>query len=69
MVREKTFSLWLYEEIIFMKLLQPIKRQILCREASTIEKSFKCTYDASAIDIFPFLHRDELCHLRNELND
>lgn len=52
-----------------MKLLQPIKRQILCREASTIEKSFKCTYDTSAIDIFPFLHRDELCHLRNELND
>lgn len=65
-LRKKTFSPWLYEEIRFMKLLQPIKRQILCSEGSTIEKSFKCAYDASAIDMFPSLNRDELCHLRIE---
>lgn len=66
-LRKKTFSPWLYEEIRFMKLLQPIKQKILFSEGATIEKSFKCAYDVSVIEAFPFLSRKELECFKNEI--
>ena len=55
-LKKKTFSPWLYEEIRFMKLLQPERKTILCSEGATIEKAFKCAYDVSSIEAFPYLN-------------
>lgn len=57
---KKTFSPWLYEEISFMKLLQPRRRVKLYSEAVDSKKTFRCEYDVSALASFPFLDKDGL---------
>lgn len=66
-LRKKTFSPWLYEEIGFMKLLQPERKTILCSEGAAIGKAFKCAYDVSALEAFPFLDCNYLAEVINEI--
>lgn len=54
---KKTFSPWLYEEIRFMKLLQPRRNVKLFSENSNLQKTFRCEYDVSALASFPFLDK------------
>lgn len=65
-LKKKTFSPWLYEEIRFMKLLQPTRQMRQCSEGVTMGETFRCAYDVSALEAFPFLDRDKLERLINE---
>ncbi len=64
---KKTFSPWLYEEIRFMKLLQPRRKVKLFSENANLQKTFWCEYDVSALASFPFLDKKGLELLGSEM--
>lgn len=66
-LRKKTLSPWLYEEITYMKLFQPVRKTQMFSEILEKAGVFKCEYDATDINLFPFLDFDKLKNIRRRM--
>lgn len=65
-LKKKTFSPWLYEEIKYMRLLQPSKKRRCFSDS--LNEDFKIEYEVDELNLFPFLDGSRLLNLNKDFS-